>query len=106
MGKEFHINSLEEMCNLMCGEPEKEVKTMSTKWTDIYNSEEELLQDMLKTKSNPNTTYYHQLVKGYEYIESFKAYYQKYGHLTEKQMIQLKRLAPEIHKNVYWVQKL
>lgn len=70
------------------------------KWNEIYNSEEALIADMLKTKSDVNTVPYYQLVKGYEYIESFKKYYTKHGMLTEKQLTQLKRLAENIKRNV------
>ncbi len=71
------------------------------KWNELYNSEEELIQDMLKTKSDPNKYQSYELVKGYEYIESFKKYYKKNNKLTDKQMIQLKRLAPSIYSNLY-----
>lgn len=74
---------------------------LKTKWTDFYNSEGELIQDMLRTCSDAHTALYWQLVKGYEYIESFKRYYAKNGTLTDKQMIQLKRLAGEVYKNVH-----
>lgn len=74
---------------------------IKTKWTDFYNSEGELIQDMLRTCSDAHTALYWQLVKGYEYIESFKRYYAKYGVLTDKQMTQLKRLAGEVYKNVH-----
>lgn len=73
----------------------------SKKWTEFYSSEEELIKYMLKTKSDPATPYYHQLVKGYGYIDSFKKYYKKYGKLTDRQMTQLKRLAGEVYKNVH-----
>ena len=69
-------------------------------WTDYYNTEQELIDDILRTRSNPGSAYYYQLVKGYEYIDSFKKYYKTHGNLTERQMTQLKRLAPEIYKNV------
>lgn len=69
-------------------------------WTDYYNTEQELIDDMLRTRSNPGSAYYHQLVKGYEYVDSFKKYYKAHGKLTDRQMTQLKRLAPEIYKNV------
>lgn len=75
---------------------------INKKWNDLYNSEEDLIQDMLKTKSDATTCPYHSLVKGYEYIEGFKRYYKKNGELTSKQMTQLKRLATEIYKNVNW----
>lgn len=74
---------------------------MKKVWSDFYKSEGELIQDMLKTRSDPHTTPYWQLVKGYEYIEGFKRYYAKYGVLTDKQMTQLKRLASEVYKNVH-----
>ena len=69
------------------------------KWTDFYSSEQELIEDMLKTKSNVKEYYYNSLVRGYEYIEGFKRYYQKHGELTPKQMTQLKRLAEAIYRN-------
>lgn len=79
---------------------------MKKAWTDFYNNEQELIDDMMLTLSDSHTAYYHQLVKGYEYIDSFKKYYQKNGYLTEKQMIQLKRLAGEVYKNVHEVLKV
>ena len=72
----------------------------SVKWTELYESEGALIADMLKTKSNPKEVPYWRLVKGYEYIESFKRYYAKNGKLTDKQMVQLKRLAKNVHENV------
>ena len=70
------------------------------KWSEIYTTEQELIDDMMKTKSDVNTVPYHQLVRGYEYVESFKRYYQKNGCLTERQLRQLKRLAENIKNNV------
>ncbi len=74
---------------------------MKTKWDDFYGSEQELIDDMMICKSDIDHCYYHQLVKGYEFIEGFKRYYKKNGCLTEKQMVQLKRLAGEVYKNVH-----
>ena len=79
---------------------------MKSKWSDYYNSEEELIEDMMLCISDAKNNLYWKLVKGYEYIESFKKYYRKNGCLTEKQMTQVKRLAGEIHKNVYETNKL
>ena len=76
------------------------------KWTELYKTEQELIDDMMLTLSDDRTAYYHQLVKGYQYIESFKKYYQKHGRLTDKQMTQLKRLASEVYKNVHEVRKI
>lgn len=76
------------------------------KWTDYYKTEQDLIDDMMLTLSDEKTAYYYQLVKGYVYIDSFKKYYQKNGKLTDKQMIQLKRLASEVYKNVHEVRRL
>lgn len=74
--------------------------SMYKKWNDIYNTENELIEDMLKTKSDVTKVPYYQLVKGYEYIESFKRYYKSHGVLTPKQLTQLKRLAQNVYNNV------
>jgi len=71
------------------------------RWNELYNSEEELIRDMLKTKSNPKEYPQYQLVRGYAFIESFKKYYKDHKTLTSKQMTQLKRLAPSIYSNLY-----
>ena len=71
------------------------------KWSELYENEQSLIDDMLKTKSDPNKYPLYQLVKGYEYINSFKHYYNIHGKLTDRQMTQLKRLASSIHTNLY-----
>lgn len=68
------------------------------KWSDLFDSEEELIHTMFKCKVRGSNPY--QLVKGYEYIESFQRYYAKNGRLTEKQMVQLKRLAKAIYEHI------
>ena len=73
------------------------------KWNELYTSEQELLDDMMKAKSDETVYYHYQLVKGYIYIESFKRYYVKHGNLTPKQLTQLKRCANEIYKNTHCV---
>ena len=79
---------------------------MKKTWTDFYDNEQELINDMMLAYTDKNTAYYHKLVKGYEYIGSFQKYYNKNGCLTEKQMTQLKRLAGEVYKNVHEILKL
>lgn len=69
-------------------------------WNTLYSTEQELIEDMLKARSDIKKYPYHTIVKGYEYIEGFKRYYQKNGRLTDKQMTQLKRLANEVYYNV------
>lgn len=77
----------------------------SLKWSDIYEDEDALIFDMFRTISDASkSTNYSRLVKGYQYIDSFKAYYNKYGKLTDKQRTQLKRLAVSIAYNVYVIQ--
>lgn len=73
----------------------------NVKWTELYPSEEALLSDMMLTCSDSRTACSWKLVKGYEFIDSFKKYYEKHGKLTDKQMTQLKRLAKEVYKNVH-----
>lgn len=79
---------------------------MKKTWTDFYNNEQELIDDMMLAYTDQNTAYYYKLVKGYEYIGSFQKYYKKNGCLIEKQMTQLKRLAGEVYKNVHEILKL
>ena len=71
------------------------------KWNELYETEQQLIDDMMKTKSNPDKYHHYELVRGYGYIENFKKYYKKNGKLTDKQMTQLKRLAPSIYSNLY-----
>lgn len=77
----------------------------NVKWTELYESEEALLSDMMLTCSDPCTAYTWKLVRGYEFIDRFKKYYAKHGKLTNKQMTQLKRLAKEVYRNVHETQK-
>lgn len=70
------------------------------KWTIFYDSEIDLINDMLKAKSADNVMY-HERVRGYAYVESFKKYYKIHGELTPKQMTQLKRMAYSIYSNVH-----
>lgn len=72
------------------------------KWNEIYKNEEELIAEMMTTKSDVKSVPYGKLVHGYEFIEGFKKYYKEHGMLTEAQMRQLKRLAGEIYKNNHW----
>lgn len=60
------------------------------KWTNIYDTEEELANDLLHItirKTYPNPT------KGYEYLSSFQNRLKAGNSLTDKQMTMLKRLA-------------
>ncbi len=74
-------------------------------WTDFYNDECNLISDMMLTYTEPNGLPW-KLCKGYEYLNSFKAYYRKNGRLTDKQLTQLKRLAPEVYRNVHKTLKI
>ena len=62
----------------------------SIKWTDIYDSEDELINDLLCItirEKYPNPT------KGNVYLSSFQARLKRNESLTDKQMSMLKRLA-------------
>lgn len=62
----------------------------SIKWTDIYDSENELINDLLCInirETYPNPT------KGKVYLSSFQARLKRNESLTDKQMSMLKRLA-------------
>lgn len=72
------------------------------KWNELYNNEQELIEEMLLTKSDPQITPLPYLVKGYEYINGFKKYYKEHGALTEKQLTQLKRLASAIYNHLHY----
>lgn len=64
--------------------------TERIKWADIYDSEEELVNDLLHItirKTYPNPT------QGYEYLSSFQNRLKSGNSLTDKQMTMLKRLA-------------
>ena len=73
------------------------------KWDEIYDTEEELIDDLFSEKvlTDEDTSIMHKVCKGYEFIKGFRTYYKKNGSLTEKQMTQLKRLASEIAYHVY-----
>lgn len=68
------------------------------KWNELYNTEQELIDDMMKCKTHEVNPYHN--VKGYVYIDGFKKYYINHGELTPKQMTQLKRLASAIHEHI------
>ena len=77
--------------------------TKSVKWDSIFDTEEELLQALFHEKIHTpeDKLPMHKWCGGYEYIRGFRNYYQKHGTLTEKQMVQLKRLAAEIAYHIY-----
>lgn len=72
----------------------------SVKWDQLYSDMNELITDMVNTASDP-TLPLHKIVKGYEYINSFKKVIEKGGNLSEAQERQLKRLASSIFENVH-----
>lgn len=72
----------------------------SIKWTDVFGSEQEIVEALgkiyiPKSRTAPVSTF-----KGYEYIYSFAYYAQQGRTLSEKQIKQCKRLAVEIKKAV------
>ena len=67
----------------------------NTKWDELFDNELELIGAMMLCESNNRGPYKN--VKGYIYISSFKKYIANNAYLTDKQMVQLKRLAKEIY---------
>lgn len=66
------------------------------KWNEIYDTEEELIADMLSVdceKRNP--------IRGYAYIQSFQKWIHAGRELTAKQITQTKRLAGNIAYDLY-----
>ena len=70
-------------------------------WDDIFDTEEELIQAMFDEHVVVENAPLHKLCRGYEYIKSFRQYYNKHNVLTEAQVRQLKRLASEIAYQIY-----
>lgn len=72
-------------------------------WNELYDTEQEMINDMCRIDY---TKYYiHSMLRGYEYLGSFKKYYLKNGFLTSKQIVQLKRLASSLYYFLYVVNK-
>lgn len=73
----------------------------SVKWNDIYNSEDEMVEDLKNIHVPVNNEFpLVHLYGGYEYIHSFAKQVQNGKILSEKQIRQCKRLALEIKKAV------
>lgn len=75
------------------------IKTV--KWCEIYDGEEELIEAMFDKKVIVENAPLHKMCRGYEYIKSFRRYYEKNNYLTPKQMTQLKRLASQIAYRIH-----
>jgi hypothetical protein len=75
------------------------------KWDMIFDNEEELLDALFNSKiyTDEDDVYMYKWCRGYGFIKGFRKYYRKHGKLTDKQMIQLKRLACELAYNIYCV---
>ena len=72
---------------------------MKVKWTELYDTEDDLVLDMVQTKSDVKRFLRRQIVKEYKLIESLKICWLK-NELTSKQIDQLKPLAKDIYTNV------
>lgn len=72
----------------------------AVKWNEIYQSEIDIINDLkfIHIPSNKEMVAFHTLYKGYEYIHSFAKQVQSDKILSEKQIMQCKRLALEIKK--------
>lgn len=79
------------------------INSKPVKWDSIFDTEEELIKALFHEKiyTDKDNVPMSKRCRGYEYIKGFRNYYKKNGRLTEKQMIQLKRLASEIVYQIY-----
>lgn len=66
-----------------------------TKWSDLYNSIEDLIEDLKGIDVNSNKFRW---IRGQEYIKSFQRQIVTGKILSEKQITMLKRLAKQIAK--------
>ena len=71
------------------------------KFEEIYDNVEECIKELLSIPDSIIKT----KLKGYEYLISFKRQILEGKNLSEKQIIQLKRLAPEVARGYYLVFK-
>lgn len=76
------------------------VNNRQMKWSDIFDTETDLIQAMFHDNVVVEGTS-SRLCRGYAYIKSFRVFYDKNGKLTDKQLTQLKRLAPEIAYQIF-----
>lgn len=67
------------------------------KFEEMYDNVEECIKELLSIPDNTIKT----KLKGYEYLISFKRQILEGKNLSEKQIIQLKRLAPEVARGYY-----
>lgn len=71
----------------------------TVKWNQLYSSEQALLDDMMMVDVQE---FIRRRFNGFQYIESFQKQYTSKGHLSDKQMTMLKRIAKEIFKYHNW----
>ena len=74
----------------------------NVKWSEIYTSEQEIIEDLKKIHipKDSELSLLRNIYSGYEFIHSFSKQVKSGEALSEKQMIQCKRLSLEIKKAV------
>lgn len=94
----MNLNKAQMITQKTDGEFRKNV--MGVKWTDVYKSESEIIEDLKKVHiPEEQELWMHiNLYSGWSYIHSFARAVQSGKELTDKQMTQCKRLALEIKK--------
>lgn len=68
-------------------------------WNQLYATEQALIEDLMRVDVQE---FIRRRFNGAQYIGSFQKQYEFKGHLSEKQMTVLKRLAKEIFKYHNW----
>lgn len=71
-----------------------------SKWSDMYDSEEELVQELIQIDTN---RFGQRRMKGGQYVESFQKQLQSGKDLSSKQLTQLKRIAKWV--KIYHLEK-
>lgn len=72
-------------------------------WNKLYDSVQEMIDDMCSINYSNCSAF--TSLRGYKYLEGFKRYYLLHGYLTDKQTVQLKRLASSLYYFLYVVNK-
>lgn len=72
-------------------------------WNELYDSVQEMIDDLCSINYSNCSAF--TSLRGYKYLEGFKRYYLLHGYLTDKQTVQLKRLASSLYYFLYVVNK-
>lgn len=81
-----------------CMQVEAPYKLNKCRWSDLYKTEQEIIDDLKSIYVPKSRTPLGNCFKGYQFIYSFVLKLQNGQELTDKQLTQAKRLALEVKK--------